>query len=320
MLQIQLKKAFHYFSVGEREIATGLYLTSVGYNIAPPQKSYPGAGHPLDFDFKWAKGRILTDTALVYIARGRGVFEKRYFNSTWSAGEAVILPPGLWHRYCPDKETGWTELWLTLSGELMGRFWQQNSSHLATEPSPVSARADFLRNFKSFHQRAMAQASQRSNRQSLELLGLGLQLFGHVADLQISTPTVLPLENIAEKARHFIWSNSHRSLAPRQIAQAVGVSRRTLERHFPKSAGRTVREELEWHRALRALKLLRETHRPIKEIAYLSGFREHRGMIRAFKRWHNKLPSELRFNNDWPAKSSAIGRSLPPPRKKSSAS
>ena len=46
--------------------------------------------------------------------------------------------------------------------------------------------------------------------------------------------------------------------------------------------------------AKRARKLLVETRRPIKEIAFLCGFREPRGLIRACHRWLGVVPGKLR--------------------------
>jgi signal transduction histidine kinase/AraC-like DNA-binding protein len=111
---------------------------------------------------------------------------------------------------------------------------------------------------------------------------------------ELDDPGFPACDNLTEQARRFIWSNSPRLLNIQQVAEAVGVSRRTLERRFTRKAGRTVRQELEWHRAHRAQSLLRETHRPIKEIAFLCGFRKQRALVRAFKRWHGLIPSEIR--------------------------
>jgi transcriptional regulator GlxA family with amidase domain len=72
------------------------------------------------------------------------------------------------------------------------------------------------------------------------------------------------------------------------------MTRRTLERRFAEVVGRSPRQELEWLRVQRARKLLEETRRPIKEIAYQCGFREPRGLIRACHRWLGVVPGKLR--------------------------
>ncbi len=33
-----------------------------------------------------------------------------------AAGTALVVLPGVWHRYAPDPKTGWTEKWIELQG------------------------------------------------------------------------------------------------------------------------------------------------------------------------------------------------------------
>ena len=33
------------------------------------------------------------------------------------AGDAIVLPPGIWHRYRPDAATGWEAIWMGVDGE-----------------------------------------------------------------------------------------------------------------------------------------------------------------------------------------------------------
>ncbi|MEI6078793.1 MAG: AraC family transcriptional regulator [Verrucomicrobiota bacterium] len=288
-----MKSSFHYFSVGDEDLSGGLYLTSYGCNIVPPNRAYPGPGHPRDFDFTWAKGRVLTDTALIYISEGEGLFEQESGAFRWKPRRAVLLPPGVWHRYRPQLETGWTEFWLTLSGEWMGRFWQKHAGQWPVQPMGMRAPARFTEAFSRFCRLASRWIKQSPDRHSLSLLALALQLVGRLIDEQPNNPPP-PADDLTDRARRFILSNSHRQLDTKLIASALGVSRRTLERRFAGKSERSLREELEWHRAHRAMRLLLETRRPIKEIAYLCGFSEQRGLIRAFKRWHSQLPSAVR--------------------------
>jgi len=54
----------------------GFFITTVGYSKIDTNQSYPiNRDHPTTHSFTWNKGRILDDYYLVYISRGRGVFE-----------------------------------------------------------------------------------------------------------------------------------------------------------------------------------------------------------------------------------------------------
>lgn len=307
-LRTNMKPGQYYFDVGEREIGTGIYLTSAGCVRVDAGQSYPQPGHPADYDFSWSRGRVLTDTALVFICDGEGQLETGRGSFAWRCGEAVLLPPGLWHRYRPGRDTGWTESWFTISGEMVGRLWQQWEGHLAVQPLPVGKPAVFGRDFERFlgaimtHGRGIPGSDIR---QPLTWVAAGLALIGTFVEEHLEDSSTPVSDDIAERARRYIWNHCHRPLGVPQIAAAVGVTRRTLERHFTGSVGRTLRQELEWVRVLRARKLLEETNRPIKEIGYLCGFRDPRALIRACNRWWGEVPSRIRNSpgGDQPLKS-----------------
>jgi AraC-like DNA-binding protein len=295
----RVKPCHHYFEVGEREIAAGIYLTSVGWSGVSAGGAYPALWHPQDYDFTWQRGRVLTDTALVFIAAGRGDFETRAENSEWPPGHAVLLPPGLWHRYRPARDTGWQEYWLTLSGEITGRLWQQWEGSLPVRPLPLRAPAAFARNFERFIATILRESGRVGSQpppktQPLTWIAAGLVLLGKFVEEHLEHAAAPASDDGADRALRYIHNHSHRPLSVEQVAAAAGMTRRTLERRFTELVGRTPREELEWVRVQRARRLLAETRRPIKEIAFLCGFREQRGLIRACQRLLGAAPGKLR--------------------------
>lgn len=296
-MPVRVKPGYHYFEVGEREIGMGLYLTSVGWGVVSAGESYPPPGHPEDYDFIWSRGRILTDTALVFISTGMGEFETREGKSTWQPWQAVLLPPGMWHRYRPLRDSGWTQYWVTFSGESIGRLWQQWEGALAIRPMPVRAPSAFARDFERFIGTVMRAAQGRGDDvkpQSLTWLARGTDPVDRFVEEHLENTPISPGGDAIDHALRFIRNHSHRPLTVQQVAAAVGVTRRTLERKFAEVVGRSPRQELEWLRVQRARKLLLETRRPIKEIAYQCGFRESRGLIRGCHRWLGMAQCKLR--------------------------
>lgn len=287
-----MKEGYRYFAIGERELQLGLYLTSLGRGVVPPGSAYPAPGHPDDFDFLWARGRVLTDSALVWIESGQGELETREGRFSWDAGEAVMVPPGVWHRYRPLRSTGWSEAWLTWSGEFSARMWQQWEGALPFRPLPLSGATELARSFGRLHREIML--SPPTLGQPLAWMGAAIEIIGKV---------VRPFGNVdgetghsdglVERARRFIGGHCHRPLDVAQVAGAMGVTRRTLERHFL-AVGGSPREEIEKLRVARAKRLLKDTRMPVKEVAYLCGFRETRGLIRACRRWLGTTPLSLR--------------------------
>jgi transcriptional regulator GlxA family with amidase domain len=74
-----------------------------------------------------------------------------------------------------------------------------------------------------------------------------------------------------EAALDYIWTRSHNVLSVMEVAAALGVTRRTLERHMA-AVGRNVLGEIALCRFSRAERLLRETDLPIKAVVNLAGF------------------------------------------------
>lgn len=85
------------------------------------------------------------------------------------------------------------------------------------------------------------------------------------------------------KALEFLRSNSHRPITVNDVARAVAVSRRSLERRFQEEQGMSVVVALREFRMNRAKGLLLDTRLAVKEIAYLCGFHDVRSFIRVFR-------------------------------------
>ena len=103
-----------------------------------------------------------------------------------------------------------------------------------------------------------------------------------------------PSDPLLRQALELIWNHSHRDLSVKVIARQLGVTGRTLERHFRKALGKTVHQELTACRVARAELMLRYTHLPIKRIAYASGFSSPTHLSVVFQRQLRKTPGEIR--------------------------
>lgn len=66
---------------------------------------------------------MLSQHQVLYISQGRGEFEAEGAGSCeLKAGDAFLLFPGVWHRYRPLPETGWTEYWVGFAGDYAARL------------------------------------------------------------------------------------------------------------------------------------------------------------------------------------------------------
>ena len=282
---------FHYPPVDEQQMKWGVYLTGGGHLRVKPNSSYPPALHPSLYQFIWGRGRVLPEFALLYIKSGRGQFESELTGSVkLSPGNCIILFPGIWHRYRPLVTTGWTELWITMSGRQMHGLIDAGM----IKPDRAICKPTDIAGFQKRFERLLAGLRQHHTK---ALLTLGIQGLALVAEAAEEAFTAKGSEignlhggissAVVGRALEVIWTASHRSLSILQVADAVGVSRRTLERRFKIERGRSVHDEIIYCRLNRARRLLDETDLPIKSVAYLAGFangERFRTSLRAMER------------------------------------
>jgi len=101
--------------------ALGFCLNDAGYAVVPANLVYPPTirNHSQGYALSWEKGRVLQDFQVVYITKGKGVFQSTQGGLIpINVGDALLLFPGEWHRYQPDPEVGWTEYWISFSGDV----------------------------------------------------------------------------------------------------------------------------------------------------------------------------------------------------------
>ena len=80
------------------------------------------------------------------------------------------------------------------------------------------------------------------------------------------------------------------------VASAMGISTRTLQQHSKDSFGVSPKFWLKQMRAVHMRSLLASPENlPIKEVAYLLGYRSLSNMVKDCKKWHRATPQELRL-------------------------
>lgn len=285
---------FHYPPVEPRDVARELYLTSVGRMAHAPGAAYPFAGNPPDYHFEWRTGRTLSDFAVVWIEDGEGEVETANLGRTgFMPDRALLLPPGIWHRYRANPATGWTERWICVNGSYLHRLRAKGCFPAAPELRPIPDPAALTLAFDQLRPRAHANSLLLAA-QALAVLALAIGDTDRGATELASSG-----DPAVDAALAFIWAHCHRPLDVAAIARRVGMSRRMLERRFAGSWSRGVAQELEWARVKRGRELLAEKSLTVKEAAYAAGFGGPRRFIDAHRRVHGSTPGAAR--SDLPA-------------------
>ena len=137
---------------------------------------------------------------------------------------------------------------------------------------------------------ALAQGDLLARRASESVNGVGIVTLREVfADLVLSSATEPARSVSAIVALRLLDGQSDIDGA----ARMAGTSVRSLQRLLGQK-GYTYREVVRAARRARALSLLRETDRPIVEVAMLLGYEDHASFSRAFQSWVGCTPSEFR--------------------------
>ncbi len=287
---------FLYLPVTQAVSRLGLYLTGAGSDRVPAGSPYPRQQHPELYDFNWSQGRVLPEFQFVLVHEGQGEFESRELGrQNVEPGTMMVLFPDVWHRYRPARDTGWTESWISLGGELLFR-WQARGL-LCPEKAIVRLRhpgvvAQQYREIIRFVTRSPEQHPPLLSARAMTIISAVLeQSLDEVSDSGSEEGDVAPL---VRQARQVIWNHSHRKISVAAIARKLGITRRTLERNFRNEVGRTILEELIACRLERARRLLRDTHVPIKYVAFAAGFSSISNMCKVFRRELGVSPGEYR--------------------------
>jgi AraC-like DNA-binding protein len=295
-----------YFPVSEQDMAMGLYVTGAGRQFIAPDEPYPPASHPTMYMFSWNTGRILPEYQLLYIYSGCGEFESQETGRLEvGPGTAIFLIPDVWHRYRPKLQTGWTEGYVSFNGQIP-HIWE--NAKLIT---PAHAMWKLCKPSRFERKLRMIMAMLTGNKQSegslqqsaafIILTAItdilsdcgpgGVYLRPDACDQQRTTAN----DPIVSAALELIWNHGHRNkLSVAEIARQVGVTRRTLARHFLQHHGKTLLDEMTTSRLVRSQRFLRETHLPIKRIAHATGFSSSTHLATVFRRELGMTPGQFR--------------------------
>jgi AraC-like DNA-binding protein len=269
---------YHYLPITDSDMQRGLYMTGGGRGVIPVGQAYPPAEHPGMYQFSWHRGRELPEFQLILITDGRGSFESDPTGCLELNGDClVVLYPGVWHRYRPDRSHGWTERWVSLHGELLHRLVHEGAMDERHAVFPLADSAFAVQTFDRvlgrLHENPASQtAAIRIG--AMELLTLALDLYPE--QVQNDERNALLRHHVNDAlvsgALQIIWTQSHHSLSVDNLCSQLPTTRRTLERRFSNAIGHSILDEINLCRLSRAKRLLTKTGLPIKSVAFLAGF------------------------------------------------
>ncbi len=292
--------SFAYFPVPGHFMAAGFFLTGAGSQSVSFNDARKPPPHPGVYSFTWDVGRVLPEYQLVYLNAGAGEFESHETGRVdVNPGMAMILMPDVWHRYRPHPGKIWTGYWISFGGEIP-HIWQRcgviaPATAVCTVAQPQAVAESMMKIVQSATG-ALINAPETASFHALALMAtiLGDMATTHRNPVFSQNTQALSDDALVNSAIRLIWNHSHRDISVDEIARQLHTTCRTLERRFLTVRKRRVFEELTDCRLSRAQRMLRETHLPIKRIAYVSGFTSPTHLLRVFRRRIGLSPGEYR--------------------------
>ena len=256
---------FKYLQPSARDLAWGVAVTTVGGQYIESKAPYPASGHPDNHLFGSDGHRTLNEYQIVYIARGRGVFESASCSrTTVEAGTLLLLFPGEWHSYRPDSETGWEEYWVGFNGRGMDELIR---SGFFTFKQCIFHTSDYKGISQIFYD-IYNHLEQGATGAAQYAAGLVQMLLGKIIYENQSKALGESLTaRTINQAKRMITSESYAKKSIEEIADVLGIGYSYFRREFRRICGVSPGEYRQQHRLQRAKELLLSSSYSIAQIA-----------------------------------------------------
>ncbi len=286
---------YKYLTVGEEDKRWGIYLTGAGHIIVGRQTEYPLVDDPSHHYFHWSVGRRLSDYQLLYITKGRGIFESEITEARKiNAGDTFILFPGIWHRFKPDNSSGWEEYWIEFNGDLIRHYRSKEFLNPENPVITVGIQEDMAGNYLKIIDLL------KEEKPGFQYIASGnlLQILGQIfAAKKYHSFEGKIIENRIRQAKLKILENLHHSITQEEIAESVNMGYSLFRKKFKEYTGVSPAQYQIQLRVNKAKDLLITSSQPLKGIAHSLGFETTDYFCRLFRQKTGFSPSEFRFKN-----------------------
>lgn len=279
---------FRYLTFSEEDEKWQLVCTDAGHCDVAPGTVYPPNkdGHPQAFK-SVAVGRTLAEFQVIYITRGRGVFEAGGRTHVVVPGTVMIVFPGVRHVYKPDLDVGWSEYWVGFKGPYADTLRRQGFLSPKHPLYEVGLRNSLLALYAQIFELVENQQPLYQPRASSLVLALIAEVLAHARKtLQHSSS-----EGLVEKAKFFMEENIYREVNLNGFGEMLGVSASHLNAVFKSYTAMTPYQYFISIKIRKAKELLEAGAVPVKEVAFRLGFNDQYYFSRLFRKKTGIAPS-----------------------------
>ncbi|GAB3716041.1 AraC family transcriptional regulator [Spirosoma flavus] len=283
---------FKYLTVGKTEENWGLYVTTVGYSKVEPHQHYPNEPHPDSHKLTWNRGRILNDYYIIFITRGKGIFDAKDLQPTEvNAGQCFFLFPGVWHRYKPDVKSGWEEYWIGFNGY----YIQQLMENLNFNPAKPFVDVKSNKEILVLLHRTVDQVKAASVGYHQQIAGITMQIVGLLNTIsKFKDYDNDPVGRLIAKAEFILQESYETQVDVEELASQLPMGYSAFRKAFKRITGVSPNQYHLNLRLSRARDLLINTNLNISEIANQTGFESVYYFSKLFKKKNVLSPVAFR--------------------------
>ena len=275
--------------------AWGIAVTGAGRQSCSAGSPYPPRGHPADHDFDWKNGRVLGACQIVFITAGGGVFESKATGLlTFGAGTALVVLPGVWHRYAPDPKTGWTEQWIELQGATPEALVENGS----LGPMRAVVKMERAVKLETLLDEIQARLTSSTAGFDPEAASLGLQVLSLVVEAPRLQAPSRPITGFVARAERVLMDCVDKPPPIPGLARELGVAYSYFRREFKRHTGLAPYQYVRRLRMEKARRMIGSSSESLQVISERLGFASAFHLSAAFKKQYGQSPDHWRRQRD----------------------
>ena len=292
-MTLQSVDYFHYFPATPELRRWGLGVTASGRTRIAAGSAYPPSHHPEDHQLNWEHGRVLDTLQIVLISSGSGWLETRATGRRRvEAGMVFLLLPKTWHRYRPDRKTGWTESWIEVQGPVVNELLLEETFPPATILRGGAIDCGMEEALESIH---------RLGRQGPvgfhpELSAAALRVLALCSRITRNLSRPSQIQRAVNEAVSYLSEHHAEPVNVEMLAGKLGVAYSHFRRAFSAQTGFSPWKYVIHLRLTRSRRMLASSDAKLDDIAARVGFSSGFHLSNAFKQTYGEAPDKWRRN------------------------
>ncbi|MCE5268818.1 MAG: AraC family transcriptional regulator [Planctomycetaceae bacterium] len=288
----RIREYYRYLPIGPADHRWGLYVTGAGYQPSPlGTNRLPRRGHPPGHFYTWKAGRVLDEYAVLYVTHGQGEFESAPTGRVdVEAGDFLILFPGVWHRYRPNKAVGWGTYWVHFRGEIVDNLFERGF----ISPDRAVLRIGSDESILASLNRILDGLRTESAGFQQTIASHALVVLATAIGAARSAKQTSRVQQIVRELKLLLEESQDRLPVIEELIARYDVGRAHLFRIFKSQTGLT---PYQYHLQLklrRAGEMLRTSELSVKQVAKAMNFQSPYHFSRLFKKKTGLSPSDYR--------------------------